>query len=376
MAQKTLKSKIPYQDLTQTKQQELDREYNAVQAYTQNNLKDPNHNEVSSSTKQQQDRKLDDIKPDTEYPWFLRNDRYDVQKHDNTEYNWWVNIQTADEWGGINVPIQPHEELEEYTEYCDSKITKENGEYYIHLTVEKDVDIQTEYEDVLAVDPGSRWCAVSVTLSDRNTTFYGEDIRRIRRHSYETRKTLQEKQAYQTLKQVGNREKRQIEDQLHKISRSIVEEAKERNALIVIGDLEGIQNQDKGSKMNRRLHLMPHYKLKEFVKYKAAFEGIIVVEVNEAYTSQTCNWCGETEETSRESQGLFECSSCGLEDNADKNGALNIAKRGLGKDIDEGSGESCIDFPLSKLGGVCESSLELDKNDQFDADGVSVSVKL
>jgi len=42
MAQKTLKSKIPYQDLTQTKQQELDREYAAVQAYTQNNLKDPN----------------------------------------------------------------------------------------------------------------------------------------------------------------------------------------------------------------------------------------------------------------------------------------------------------------------------------------------
>lgn len=376
MAQKTLKSKIPYHNLTQTKQQELNREYNAVQAYTQNNLNDPNHNEVSSSTKQQQDRKLDKIKPNTEYPWFLRNDRFDVEKHDNTEYNWWVNIPTAYEWGGINVPIQPHEELEEYTEYCDSKITRENGEYYIHLTVEKDVEIKTEYDDVIAVDPGSRWCGVSVTLSDRDTTFYGEEICRIRRHSRETRSSLQEKQAYQTLKQIGQRENRQVEDRLHKISRSIVEEAKEKNALIFIGNLEGIQDQDRGSKMNRRLHSMPHYKLKEFVKYKAAFEGIITVEVNEAYTSQTCNWCGEQEETSRDSQGLFECDCCGLEDNADKNGALNIAKRGLGKDIETGSDGVCVDFPLSKLGGVCESSLELDENDQFDADALEVSVQL
>jgi len=32
-------------------------------------------------------------------------------------------------------------------------------------------------------------------------------------------------------------------------------------------------------------------------------------------------------------QGKFVCKDCGLEDNADKNRALNIAKRALGKSI-------------------------------------------
>ncbi|MDY6780749.1 MAG: transposase, partial [Halobacteria archaeon] len=106
------------------------------------------------------------------------------------------------------------------------------------------------------------------------------------------------------------------------------------------GDLKGIDDGDKSSEMNRRLSSMPHYKLKQFIEYKAKFEGITVVEVDEYMTSQTCSRCGN-QETAREGQGCFRCSECGLEDNADKNGAQNIAKRGLGKSIER---------PLSSLG--------------------------
>jgi len=44
----------------------------------------------------------------------------------------------------------------------------------------------------------------------------------------------------------------------------------------------------------------------------------------------------------RETQGRFECPECGLDDNADKNGALNIGKRALGK----------FSRPLSEAGAV------------------------
>ena len=44
----------------------------------------------------------------------------------------------------------------------------------------------------------------------------------------------------------------------------------------------------------------------------------------------------------RETQGRFECPECGLDDNADKNGALNIGKRALGK----------FSKPLSEAGAV------------------------
>jgi putative transposase len=72
----------------------------------------------------------------------------------------------------------------------------------------------------------------------------------------------------------------------------------------------------------------PYYKLTEYIKYKSALAGIKVVEVSEAWTSQTCNRCQRRGK--RKTQGLFKCDTCIREDNADRNAAFNIAKRGLG----------------------------------------------
>ncbi|MEW6603923.1 MAG: transposase [Thermoproteota archaeon] len=66
----------------------------------------------------------------------------------------------------------------------------------------------------------------------------------------------------------------------------------------------------------------------QYIRYKAALAGIKVIEVSEAWTSQTCHRCGERGQ--RKTQGLFACPHCNIEDNADRNAAFNIAKRGLG----------------------------------------------
>lgn len=248
---------------------------------------------------------------------------------------------------------------------------KKDGEYYVHLTVQVDRDIREEYDDVIGVDFGVRWVATAVLLSDRSTKFYGRKIRQKRRHSHRLRSKLQEKQAYDTLCSVRDSESRFVEDKLHKISRDLVEWANEENALIVVGDLEGISDDDKGSEMNRRLHSMPHYKLKQFIEYKAVWDSVAVLETDEFMTSQTCNWCGEQERSSRCSQGLFECDRCGLEDNADKNGGLNIIKRRLGKDIDRVS----FDFPLSDLGVMNGLTLEPSTGDNAASDEFSVSIR-
>jgi transposase, IS605 OrfB family, central region len=118
-----------------------------------------------------------------------------------------------------------------------------------------------------------------------------------------------------------------VDDLLHKISREIVNRAKEENAVIVLGDLKGIRKQNRGRKFNRKLNTFPYYRLSKFIEYKASWEGIAVIKVSEANTSRICSRCG--------SQGLrrngkFVCSKCGVELNADYNGALNILKRALG----------------------------------------------
>jgi IS605 OrfB family transposase len=103
--------------------------------------------------------------------------------------------------------------------------------------------------------------------------------------------------------------------------------AKATNAIIAIGDLEGIRDQDKGRHFNRRLASQPFYLFKQYLTYKANWEGIRVITVPEAYTSQTCHRCGMR---GQRVAGRFSCQNCGLVCDADVNGAWNIRKRAHG----------------------------------------------
>lgn len=193
--------------------------------------------------------------------------------------------------------------------------------------------VRDEYDDVLAIDMGARWVATCAFLSNRKTTVYGEEGRRIREHYKQLRKSswkAKPRQGQQVVKRVGNAEARTVDDRLHKIARHIIEGAEERNAVIVVGDLGGIRkDNDKGRYVNDKTHKMPFARLLNYIEYKAHDTGIDVQLVDEYDTSKTCNRCAC--EGVRATQGRFECPECGLDDNADKNGALNIGKRALGK---------------------------------------------
>ena len=158
--------------------------------------------------------------------------------------------------------------------------------------------------------------------------FYGKRARGIRRHYAWLRKRLGEKKLLRVIKQVGHTEKRKINDLCHKIADNIVEQAKEHNALIVVGSLKGIRKRarNKGKRLRRIVDHMPYHKLTEYIKYKASWRGIAVVLANEDYSSQECHKCGGRGK--RRARGLFKCK-CGLEYNADLNGAINIGKRFL-----------------------------------------------
>jgi len=66
---------------------------------------------------------------------------------------------------------------------------------------------------------------------------------------------------------------------------------------------------------------------KMMLAYKLADRGGRVVEVNAAYTSQTCSACGCVNSANRLSQSDFACVNCGHAANADTNAAINILRR-------------------------------------------------
>lgn len=265
----------------------------------------------------------------SEQPLYLRNDVSRIEKKDNKFAKYWLKIPTKQRrqfWVAIKV-AKEKEELLGY-KFCDSKIAKKKNGWFAHIIIEKEIIVKNDYKDILGIDLGIRRVASVVQLSNGVTSFYGKELREIRGHYFHLRKNLGTKKANKTIKKIADTEKRKVNDQLHKISRDIVNQASRTDSLIVLGDLNGIRDKsDKGRKFNRKLNSMPFAKLSNYITYKANWSGIRVIKVNEAYTSQTCHKCGEL---GRRTNGLFKCK-CGYKDNSDRNGAINIAKRGLGE---------------------------------------------
>lgn len=224
------------------------------------------------------------------------------------------------------VALSPHKPIDTTATICESKVVrKKDGNYELHLVMEKEVPPAYKPQTIISVDLGSRNPATSVEFATGHTQFpYAKDLRQIRGHYYHLRKTLGKKKALKTIKKIGHTEGRKVDDICHKISRQIVNRAKELQAVIAIGMLQGVRKKRVNRHAGRKIHFMPSYKIAEMIRYKAAQEGIPVIETYEGYTSKTCNRCG--------SEGIrkgpnFRCPSCGYEDNSDRNGSINIGNR-------------------------------------------------
>ncbi|MEN9260673.1 MAG: transposase, partial [Thermostichus sp. HHBFW_bins_43] len=134
----------------------------------------------------------------------------------------------------------------------------------------------------------------------------------------------------------------------HTVSRRIVETAKSLSASIALEDLTGIRertNQQPRNKTERRhSNSWAFYQLRLFLTYKCLREGVKLILVNPAYTSQICHQCLHIHPEQGESyrQGKkFACGHCGWQGDADFNGAKNIQSIGALVNRPGGSWLSC-----------------------------------
>jgi len=108
---------------------------------------------------------------------------------------------------------------------------------------------------------------------------------------------------------------------------------------IVVEDLNISRMLSKGSaELNKRILDSSFFEIKRQIRYKLFWAGGRIIEVNPAYTSQTCNVCGIIDKRSRITRDQFKCIACGNENCADINAAKNILK--LGTDSAEAAGHA------------------------------------
>ncbi len=260
-----------------------------------------------------------------EYPLIIPHNQMLFRKKDTKLTPYWIKVSVRKRKGiGVWLPIKPRKQIPDIKYLKDSMLVmnkKGNYELRLHFDIPQ---IKIIPKSIIAIDLGERVIA-TVCDSKGNKLFLGRNIRGIRRHYAWLRKVLGQRKLLKKIRQIGQKEKNIVKNELHLTSNQIIDLAKKNKSIIVIGQFN--RKKTRSKRLNRIVFNMPYHALITMIKYKAEQSGIQVFMVDEKYSSITCHKCGNIDKKQRKSQGLFSCSHCGLQYNADLNGAMNNLKR-------------------------------------------------
>ncbi len=221
---------------------------------------------------------------------------------------------------------------------------------------------------------GLRRPASGGVVAPQGESFCGQQLKQVRDRYAKTRASVQRKaskgtrssrrRCRQLLTRLSGGERRFQTHVNHTISSRLSKQAKAKNQAIALEDLTGIREntnqQPRSETERRRSNSWAFYQFRQFLTYKCLKEGVKLILVNAAYTSQTCAECLHIHPKRGESyrQGKkFACGHCGNRCDADWNGAKNIATLGRFVNSPVGSGLACSLVEHVRLRAVESSAL-------------------
>ncbi len=194
----------------------------------------------------------------------------------------------------------------------------------------------SDIEEFIGVDFG----LTDIAVTSDGIKHSAEWLNRYREHRQNIRSSIQTKadtsrrstrrNCRKLSKRLSGKEKTTATIINHTISKSIVKTAKEQNKGIAIEDLTGIRFTSKKRNKTFRIKLgrWNFSQLRFFLEYKSLLNGVRLIIVEPAYTSQTCYVCKHLgTRTNKE----FKCVNKNCKENimdADYNAAKNISLLG------------------------------------------------
>lgn len=192
------------------------------------------------------------------------------------------------------------------------------GRWYFNVAVEVEV-LPSQGASAVGIDLGLKECA---TTSDGDK-LQGRWFRELEPQLAAAQRARKKKRVKAIHAKIANRRK----DAIHKFTTNLVK----NNAAIFVGDVASARLVK--TKMAKSTLDAGWSSLKTMLEYKSHQAGIVFMEVNEAYSTQTCSCCGVIPASSPKGRaGLrireWTCSDCGAVHDRDVNAARNILAAG------------------------------------------------
>ena len=209
----------------------------------------------------------------------------------------------------------------------DPLIFKKKNRIFLSIPFEiPDVDLSNDR--CIGVDLGERRFAVTsdgIMFNDKEYNARRRKLRYLKR-CLQKKKT---KSARKKRRKISTKEKNQSTAMCYKMANAIINSTNVN--YIILEDLSGIKQKTSRTKTgfkktnhNRRMGLVPFYKFKQILSYKALLKGKRVETVSSYMTSQTDCTTGKVDGV-RKNRRFF--SKNGVVLDADWNGAINIAQK-------------------------------------------------
>jgi IS605 OrfB family transposase len=236
----------------------------------------------------------------------------------------------------------------------DAKLWYDPSKKRFYLLVSLEIEVPEpsceHLNEVVGVDVGIRYLAVTSTSMGKASFHPGKRVRHRANHYARLRKRLQKKGtrgAKRRLRRIEQRERRLKLQANHRVAKQIVEQ--HPHALIGLEQLTDIRERKRRRKRKRKKHGKGYEQvsvktrkanrvysqwsfaqLHTLISYKAALFGSLAIKVDADYTSKACPVCGHTADENRPRKGLlFVCQQCHYTLHADLIGARQLVMRTL-----------------------------------------------
>ena len=216
----------------------------------------------------------------------------------------------------INIPLKQHRHSNKFKDNGfvlrnNIQIKKINNDYFINLVWEKDVVLK-EKGVTLGIDTGYR----KLIATSDNQVLGSDDM-------------LQLYNEITTCKKNSKKYKRKLIERDNKLNQLVKKIDLTNVSTVVVEDLCNVKHKFKyNKKVNDKMSRWTYRPLLQRIEMICEVNGIELVKVSPAYTSQTCSLCGAIHKENRDGD-LFKCIVCGYEVDADYNASINIRNKGV-----------------------------------------------